>query len=62
MLSVWEDEASLAEFIESMPHAETMKTLASQLTDERRFVRWVIEGSDMPPHWDDALGHIKALS
>ena len=58
-LSVWKDEAALAEFVRKAPHADTMKGLRSQLTDARRFVRWKVAGSDVPPKWDDALRRIE---
>jgi len=57
-LSVWKDEAALAEFVRKAPHAGTMKDLRPQLTDARRFVRWKVAGSDVPPKWDDALRRI----
>ena len=58
-LSVWEDEAALSEFVRKAPHADTMRNLRSQLTDARRFVRWKVAGSDLPPRWDDALKRIE---
>ncbi len=58
-LSVWEDEAALAEFVRKAPHTDTMRKLRPQLTDARRFVRWKVARSGVPPKWDDALRRIE---
>lgn len=53
-LSAWWDEAVLAGFVGTQPHAAAMTALAPQM-GETRFVRWTLEGSQLPPRWDDAL-------
>jgi heme-degrading monooxygenase HmoA len=57
-LSVWKDEAALTEFVRKAPHKDTMKGLRPQLTDARRFVRWKVAGSGVPPGWGEALRRI----
>jgi hypothetical protein len=52
-LSVWEDEDALAEFVGKAPHVDTMKTV--KLGQERKFVRWKLLGSEVPPSWDRAI-------
>jgi hypothetical protein len=56
-LSVWEDENALAEFVQKSPHVDTMKTI--ELSQERKFVRWKLLGSDVPPSWDQALERLQ---
>ncbi len=56
-LSVWEDELALAEFVRKSPRVETMKKVS--LGEERKFVRWKLTGSEIPPKWDEALEHLK---
>src|SRR2546425_6278525 len=58
-LSVWKDEAALAEFVRKAPHAGTMKDLRPQLTDARRFVRWKEAGSKVRPKGADALSRLE---
>jgi hypothetical protein len=53
-LSVWEDENALAEFVNAVPHSETMKRLGPKLS-ETKFVTWKIASADIPPKWEDAL-------
>ncbi len=61
-LSVWEDEAALDEFVGKLPHSDVMKEISYQLTGGQKFVRWKIQGSNLPPKWDDALRHIETAS
>lgn len=56
-VSVWEDETALNNFVRKVPHAETMKEL--QLGRARKFVRWTLPGSKVPPSWDDAFQRLK---
>jgi hypothetical protein len=56
-ISVWEDEGALLEFVEKSPHVDTMKKVG--LGEARRFVRWKLLGSDVPPKWEDALAHLR---
>jgi heme-degrading monooxygenase HmoA len=53
-LSVWVDEGALAAFVESSPHHELMAGLSPEM-GETRFLRWMINGSQGRPSWDDAL-------
>jgi hypothetical protein len=53
-LSVWEEESSLRGFVEAQPHVRTMAVMAPHM-DKTKFVRWTVKGSEIPPHWDDAL-------
>ncbi len=46
-LSVWEDERALTEFVGKSPHVDTMKKVS--LGEERKFVRWKLMGSEIPP-------------
>jgi hypothetical protein len=55
-VSVWEDERALIEFVGKSPHVDTMKKVG--LGVERKFVRWKLLGSDIPPKWEDALAHL----
>lgn len=58
-LSVWESEAALGEFVGKSPHVDTMRRLAPQLGEERKFVRWKLPGSEVPPTWDKALDRLQ---
>jgi hypothetical protein len=31
----------------------------ASLGEARRFVRWKLLGSDVPPKWEDALAHLR---
>jgi hypothetical protein len=53
-LSAWESDHALMDFVDRMPHAETMKTLTPYM-DATRFTRWKLPGSSLPPKWDDAI-------
>ena len=53
-LSAWQDEASLQDFVPAHPHARTMTALTPHM-GATRFIRWTLEGSQLPPSWDDAL-------
>lgn len=53
-LSAWRDEASLLDFVHAGPHARAMVELAPQM-GATRFLRWALEGSQLPPGWEDAL-------
>ena len=55
-LSVWQDESALSEFVGRSPHVDTMKKV--NLGEARKFVRWKLIGSEVPPKWDDALRHL----
>jgi hypothetical protein len=53
-LSAWEDESALRGFVEAQPHLHTMAVMAPHM-DKTKFFRWTVKGSEIPPHWDDAL-------
>jgi len=56
-LSVWQNEAALREFVGRSPHVDTMKKIS--LGEERKFVRWKLKGSGVPPKWDEAVKHLE---
>ena len=55
-LSVWQDEASLREFMLREPHRDVMRTLRPLSVG--RFVRFPIHGHELPPAWSDAVARL----
>jgi hypothetical protein len=53
-LSVWENDRALMKFVGHGPHAEAMKSIAPHM-GATRFTRWKVQGSAIPPTWDDAM-------
>ena len=53
-LSVWESEDALKRFVVSQPHRDTMRKLRGKM-GETSFTRWPLNGSDLPPSWEDAV-------
>ena len=53
-LSVWRDEAALAQFVGGRPHSGAMSGLAGRM-GATHFVRWRIRGADYPVAWAAAL-------
>jgi hypothetical protein len=53
-LSAWENEAALLAFVQHSPHVRLMTALTPHM-GETKFVRWMVKGSQLPLHWDDAL-------
>jgi hypothetical protein len=53
-LSVWENERALMNFVSNLPHLEVMKALAPHM-GATKFTRWNVQGSAIPPNWDDAM-------
>ena len=53
-LSVWENERALMEFVRLAPHAEATKSIGPHM-GATRFTRWKLQGSAVPPTWDDAM-------
>lgn len=51
-LSVWENEAALADFVDANPHGKTSSNLIPHM-GATRFIRWRIRGSEVPK-WADA--------
>lgn len=58
-LSLWTDEAALAEFARSRPHQQLMTDLASEMA-KTTFVRWQHAGASGRPEWSDALRRLDA--
>ena len=53
-LSAWKDEAALRAFVHYPPHVRIMTALTAHMS-ETKFVRWMVNGSELPLRWDDAL-------
>jgi hypothetical protein len=53
-LFVWKNEAALRAFVQHPPHVHIMTALTPH-TDETKFERWTVKGSELPLSWDDAL-------
>jgi hypothetical protein len=53
-LSVWRDEAALADFARAHPHEQLVVALAPEM-GETKFVRWSASGADGRPSWTEAL-------
>ena len=56
-ISVWQNERALSEFVGRSSHADTMKKIS--LGEGRKFVRWKLIGSEVPPNWNEALKHVE---
>jgi hypothetical protein len=56
-LSAWRNEGALRAFVQHPPHVHVMTALAPYM-GKTRFVRWAVKGSQLPPHWDDALSRL----
>lgn len=57
-LSVWEDEESLTRFVMRNPHVRVMADLMPHM-GQTEFVRWNINGSSVPPDWEEAKGRMR---
>jgi hypothetical protein len=57
-LSVWEDETALQAFVAENPHSDIMSAMARDM-GATQFVRWHLQGSSVPPTWDEALRRIE---
>ena len=53
-LSAWKDEASARTFVQCPPHVRIMTALTPHM-GETKFVRWTVNGSELPLSWEDAL-------
>jgi hypothetical protein len=53
-LSAWKNADALRTFVQHPPHARIMAALTPHM-DKTRFVRWTVNGSQLPLQWDDAL-------
>jgi hypothetical protein len=57
-LSVWEDEKSLMEFVQILPHSRAMVALRSHM-GKTKFVQWKIKGSAIPPTWEEGFRQLQ---
>ena len=57
-MSVWENEQSLSNFVKTGAHLRTMREMSRYLRPERRFVKVLVEGSDVPLPWERAKGFV----
>ena len=53
-LSAWENAEALQAFVQHPPHVRIMEALTPHM-DKTRFLRWTVEGSQLPLQWDEAL-------
>jgi hypothetical protein len=58
-MSVWEDDQSLAKFVKTGAHLRTMRELSHFLSPERRFVKVLVKGSEVPLPWNRAKGFVR---
>ena len=58
-MSVWEDAASLKNFITSGEHKKIMEETTTFLSEDRKFVTVFIKGAEFPPSWDWAMKMLK---
>ena len=58
-LSVWDDRATLAQFMRTPPHVGIMSSL-KPLMAPTRFVQWQITAAEGRPSWSDALERLAA--
>jgi Domain of unknown function (DUF3291) len=52
-LSVWEDEEHLWRFVQRTPHGRVMTYLLPDM-GQTEFVHWEVDGSSIPPDWEEA--------
>lgn len=57
-LSAWENAEALRAFVQHPPHVRIMAALTPHM-DKTRFVRWRVQGSQLPLRWDDALRRLE---
>jgi|SRR5882672_1034436 len=56
-LSVWEDQQSLREFVEQIPHSEVMQRLAPHL-GKSQFAQWKVTAAEIPLGWAAAKARL----
>ena len=56
-LSAWANDEALRAFVQYLPHVKIMTALAPHM-GKTEFVRWNVNGSELPLKWDDALRRI----
>ena len=49
-LSVWEDNQSLMDFVEAVPHGRIMQQLAPHM-GKTRFEQWAVQAEEIPLKW-----------
>lgn len=54
-LSVWESEDFLIKFTKEFPHSKAMEDLMPYLDGRAIYVKWMIQGREIPPTWEDGL-------
>jgi hypothetical protein len=57
-LSAWENARALQEFVQHPPHVTIMAALTPHM-DKTKFVRWRVQGSQLPLRWDEALQRLE---
>ena len=58
-LSVWENEIDMTNFVHKHPHSEAMLVLR-RFMGGTAFVRWRVNGSSVPPSWQEAMDRSNA--
>ena len=56
-LSVWQNQQSLMDFVEAIPHSEIMKKLVPYM-GKTQFAQWPVTADQLPLQWKDALPRI----
>jgi hypothetical protein len=56
-LSVWDDSAALMNFVQKLPHSESMKAMAPFM-GQTKFTQWKVPGSGVPLKWNEAIGRM----
>ena len=56
-ISLWLDDAALAEFARSHAHARLQAELATEMA-ETTFVRWTVQGRDRAPTWSETIARL----
>jgi hypothetical protein len=56
-LSVWENSAALMNFVQKVPHSESMKAM-TLFMGQTKFTRWKVAGSGVPLKWNEAIGRM----
>ncbi len=57
-LPVWEDEESLWRFVQRTPHSRVMTDLLPDM-GQTEFFHWMVDGSSVPPDWEEAKRHMR---
>jgi hypothetical protein len=56
-LSAWQDQQSLMDFVEAIPHSEIMKKLIPYM-GKTKFEQWTVTADKLPLQWNDAVKRI----